>query len=463
MYLRNTATTLGLLALLLPMIGCDPDPKDTPKPALTLQTTGTKESESCEIPSQWITDGIPDPSILARNSKFDSFCDFHTWSWNAFLWSMEETDGVLRFETFPTQEQTIRGSFDAKAKPKMLTLQPRAAKRDHPIDSVAQAGTLGILVAQNSRGVYYSQHVNPQMYNQIIKDNWNNAKGLIDESPQALFDIGNIEYKAAWAIVDDNFSVPGAYTRKASIPLLATVVVNGVPTITVPPNPTYVEEEVALIGLHVVGWVNEHSEAIWASFSPDMIAPVVPTDAKGNPTIRADDPVSADGTPFYAANTKLSDCNQTQVPIQKLNDATQEFALVSQVCQVYATGTIGGTTTPNGQTIEALNTSAASTLPKDWAAATYTEIGAVWSKSDKSMPDKLNSTFQDALVGSDVLSNPVIETFTQTDVAQQNCFSCHNSLQFQPSDPSIPPLHASMLNLSHFLMQIYVDTYQPTK
>ena len=60
------------------------------------------------------------------------------------------------------------------------------------------------------------------------------------------------------------------------------------------------------------------------------------------------------------------------------------------------------------------------------------------------------------LEGSTVLSNPVIETFTQTDIGQDNCFACHNSLQYQPTTPSMQPLHASMLNLSHILLQVYV-------
>ena len=431
-------------------------------PALALQATSVgAQQKSCEIPPEWISKGIPDPSKLAKGSPFNSFCDFHQWSWNAFLWSMEETDGVLRFETFPTPEQTIEGSFDAKAEPEILTLQLRPGKGDHPIDSVAQAGTLGILVAQNNRALYYSQYVNPQMYKQIIKDNWNNAEGLIKEKPNARFDIGNIEYKAAWAIVDDSFPVPGAYTRKAMIPQLANVEVNGVKTITVPADPTYVEEEVALIGLHVVGWVHQHSEAIWATFSPTGIAPVVPLGKDGVPALNPGDPVSGVSTPFYAAGTTLGDCNQTQVPVQTLDESTQKLSQVTQVCWQYDAGSILPKDAENRVTIEALNASAAKVLPGDNAAKDYGEVGAVWSKSDKSMPDKLNTTFQDALIGSTVLSNPVIETFTQTDVAQDNCFACHNSLQFQPSDPKIPPLHASMLNLSHFLTQIYVDTYKP--
>lgn len=424
--------------------------------AMVLQPEAANAADSCEIPQDWISDGIPDPAVLAKGSDFGSFCDFHTWAWNAFLWSMEETGGVLRFETFPTQEETIAGSYTAGARDGTPVLKLRPGKSDHPIDSVAQAGTQGLLVAQNNRAVYYSQHVNPQMYNQIINDNWNTAEGLKSEDPDALFDVGNIEYKVAWAVVGDGFDVPGAYTRTAKIPLLETVEVNGVPTITVPADPSFASARVALIGFHVVGWVNEHSEAIWASFSPTGIAPVVPQDGSIKPT----DPVSKTSTPFYAADTLLSDCNQTQVPLQTLDESTQKLGLATQVCQIYAQGTLTSDPQGNVQAIQQINDSAASVLPAGNPGRSYEEVGAVWSKPDSSMPDKLNTTFQDALVGSTVLSNPVIETFTQTDVAQDNCFACHNSLQFQPTDPTIPPLHASMLNLSHFLMQIYVDTYQ---
>lgn len=424
--------------------------------ALAAHPAGASQ-DTCEIPQAWITDGVPDPSILAANSEFDSFCAFHIWAWNAFLWSMEETDHGLRFETFPSQAQTIDGSAGNGNTAERPQLKLRTAKTDHPIDSIAQAGTQGLLVAQNKRAIYYSQYVNPQMYNQIQKSDWNNAAGLAKASPDARFDIGNIEYKAAWAVVDDTFTVPGAYTREASIPLLDVRKVDGVPTIAVPANPTYVTAEVALIGLHVVGWVKDHSEAIWASFSPAGIAPVVPQDGSVGPS----DPVSTTGTPFYAANTPLADCNQTQVPVQTLDVASQRFGLATQACQIYGEGTLPGGNKDNVAAIQQLNASAAQSLPSSSSAKGYEEIGAVWSQSDSKMPDKRNTTFQDALVGSTVLSNPVVETFTQTDKAQDNCFACHNSVQYQPIDPAIPPLQASLLNLSHFLLQIYVKTFEP--
>ena len=118
----------------------------------------------------------------------------------------------------------------------------------------------------------------------------------------------------------------------------------------------------------------------------------------------------------------------------------------------------------NNKSVNQVNASAAQLVPAGLPAAGYSEVGAVWSNIDDEnewsliKEKKLNVTFQNQLTGSTVLSNPVIETFTQTQLGEDNCLACHNSLQFQPSNPDIDPLKPSMLNLSHFLMQIYVDT-----
>lgn len=423
---------------------------------LALGGMASAQSKDCEAPADWFTGGIPDPKVLAEDADFfDNLCAFHTWSWNAFLWLMQEQGAAPRFESFPTLEQVIAGSFDPAAPaPEMATLRLRVAKNDHPIDSVAQAATPGILVDQNGRAVYYSQYVNPQMYDQIIKDNWNTAAGLEAESPDAEFDNGNIELKAAWKIVGPNETADYAYTRKALLPPVVNETVNGVTVIRVPESleeDDYMTETVALVGFHVVGWVAGHSEAIWATFSPPGIAPVVPDGQTSGP-------VSLAKTPFYAANTFLSDCNQTAVPIQVLHQDSQLFRVKTEACQIYAGGTLPTASAPNDNraTIDRLNASVTAQLPAGTLAGKYMEIGAVWSVADKPGVSKVNSTFQDALIGSDVLSNPVIETFTQTMIGQDNCFGCHNSIQYQPSDPSIPALQASMLNLSHIILEAYI-------
>lgn len=418
----------------------------------------------CSIPKSWATDGVPDPITLAQG-EFNSFCAFHLWSWNAFLWMMDKSDASVRFEAFPTGQETIDESFSVSEPHTAPTLRLRAAKGDHPIDDIAQAGTLGLLVTPNKRAVYYSEHVNPRMYEDIVSQDWNSAKGLAAAPDTAQFAVGDIELKAAWAVVDDDHQVPGAYTRKAEIPLLVNVPHQGITTVTIPPDPTYVEAEVALIGLHVVGWVNGHSEAIWATFTPRGIAPLARPDAA---PMRA---VSLTSTPVYKAGTPAADCNQEAIPVQSFDESTQLFSISTQVCQVYRNGSFymssetssadAKNIKSNNEAIDQLNASVLTVMPDTNLGRTYIEVGAVWSNADDpKMPDaKINVDFQDALVGSQVLSNPVIETFTQTDVGQHNCFSCHNSLQFQPNKPTIVPLQPSRLNLSHFLMQIYVDTF----
>jgi hypothetical protein len=455
--------------------------------------SSTNSPGNCAAPAEWFTGTVPDPGIhAAEGTKFASLCDFHTWSWNAFLWLMEEKDGALRFESFPTIDQVLDGTYDPMAKPAAtVALNLRTAKSDHPINSIAQAATPGILVDQAGRAVYYSQYVNPQMYDQIRGANWFNAVGIMNSSPYDTFSVGNIELKASWQVVPDAASAGYAYTRPASIPRVAKMKVDGVETFGVPSDPAdrvHDTVTVALVGFHVVGWVAGHSEAIWASFSPPGIAPVVPD----NPVAG---PVSPTGTPFYKAGATLADCNQTAVPIQSLEEDSQTFSVRTNACQIYAQGTLptdgdGSKVNANRVIIEQLNDSVASQLSAGSVAGLYHEIGAVWSISDftawcntqpsdppieackpslnrpteipKDSPEiagKLNTTFQDQLKGSNVLSNPGIETFTQTTISQENCFGCHNSMQYQPTVAKIPALQASMLNLSHIIISAYVNTY----
>jgi len=434
--------------------------------ATTINVANADEPKDCTLPSNWFDNpngnDIPDPAILAWEINSQTKCQFHQWSWNAFLWAMQDMgDNLLRFETFPTMEETVNANWDPDAKREEIKLNLRVGKADHPIDSVAQAGTTGILVAQNNYPVYYSQHINPQMFEDITERGWTTANGIASAPQNSLFEIGDVEYKAAWAVVSSEDDIPGAYTRMASIPELTATTIAGTYTIGVPKNPIYNTELVALIGLHVVGWVNGHSEAVWASFSPKEIASIVgQTDADRDPSHVVTDTAG----PFIAAGTTVADCNQTQNPVQRLNDDGQTLKLTTQVCQMFENGDRLPQDQTNNNSVNQVNASAAELVPSGLQASGYSEVGAVWSNKDDRnewpliQKEKLNVTFQNQLTGSTVLSNPVIETFTQTQVGADNCLTCHNSLQFQPSNPSIDPLKPSMLNLSHFLMQIYVDT-----
>ncbi len=56
----------------------------------------------------------------------------------------------------------------------------------------------------------------------------------------------------------------------------------------------------------------------------------------------------------------------------------------------------------------------------------------------------------------------MIETFTQNVQSENNCFSCHNTLMYNPSDPSIPPLQGTNINLSHIILEAYVANQPKT-
>jgi len=448
-------------------------------------------TDPCSIDADWLSSPVPDPETLATGDNFQNACGFLRWSWNAFLWAMEDVDGVARFETLPDVENVINGDYTAPS-PDLPTLKLRLSKSNHPIEGVAQAATPGILVDQNGRAVYYSQYVNQQMYDQIIAQNWNTYDGLRAAPDTERFQDGNTEFKAAWKIVGESDDVTGLYVRQALVPRLeqttsATGVTTIAPIASDDPD-AYMTETVALVGLHVVGWVYGHSEAIWATFSPPNLAPIAP-----QPLPAPDTVLSEVSTLFYAGGTAFSDCNQAATPIQELQHDSQTFAVMTNACQIYAYGfptpkdeleafQSGIIVTP----IVEINHSAGEGDPKAYAPQNYQLLGATWTISDwraycdwlddpGSEPDcaqdssrtaidkpeqiigKLNNTLLDMTSGSTLLSNPLIETFTQITQSQNNCLSCHNSMQYQPSERAIEPLQGSMLNTSHIILQAYVS------
>jgi hypothetical protein len=86
-------------------------------------------------------------------------------------------------------------------------------------------------------------------------------------------------------------------------------------------------------------------------------------------------------------------------------------------------------------------------------ARSYFEVGVIWTNGDL----QPNNDQQAHRLGSTLLNNSVIETFTQNVQSDNNCFSCHNTLMYNPSDPSIQPLQGTNINLSHIILEAYID------
>ncbi len=407
---------------------------------------------ACAAPATWFpSTQTPKPN---PNVDFDSFCAFHQWSWQSFLWLTQmDGNGKMRFESFPTPQEVIVG-IESTVDDTLL-LRPRTTKSDRvpeSLNEINQAGQGGILVDQQGRVIYYSQYVNPEMFTDIVSQGWNLPSVLNSMPPTVQFKTSDVELKAAWKIVSPGEDVRGLILRKAQVDKLVNR--NGAIT-TDPSQPLNVQ--VAFVGFHIVGWVKGHPEAIWSTFEYRNNAPDYA------PSQSTDKPVSDRDWLFYRAGSKAIECNQLNSATLKLDEATQKLAPVTQVCRQFPFGMVAGSTEPNNDVpnlaaITELNASVLKQLESGTLLKNYFEVGAEWTTGITNPPTFVpNSTLQSTLVGSKFLANSVIETFNQQVQSQNNCFACHNTMMFNPVDPKVQPMQGTDISLSHIILRAYLD------
>ena len=447
--LDGAAAAVALIAGALLLTGCAPaaEKPAAERPAAEGAPTVAADATTCAAPAEWFPASQttpPDPNI-----DFDSFCKFHQWAWQSFLYLTQTEDGgALRFETFPTNHDVVTGTrAEASGGLKLKVRGRKTDDPDDPFDAINQAGRGGVLVDQNGRAVYYSQYVNDAMFDEIVQKSWNDPAILETIPPQTVFATGDVELKVSWKILSGDDDPSGFFARKATIDKLINT------DDGIKPDPaSQLEVAVALVGFHVVGWVNGHSEAIWATFEHNDNAP----DFAANQSPSA--PVSDRNWTFYAANTPAIDCNQASTTDMTLDEATQVLSPVTQACRQYPFGMAADTPPDDGnlKAIQELNRSVREQLEAGSTLRNYFEVGAIWT-NPQPPPLEPDSSLQDVLVGSTLLSNATIETFTQTVRSENNCFSCHNTEMYNPTDFKIAPLQGTNLNLSHIILEAYVE------
>ncbi|MEI9994475.1 MAG: hypothetical protein WDM91_07770 [Rhizomicrobium sp.] len=407
-----------------------------------------------DAPCLAIEKWFPHPKTRPPNSKgFPSApnnCDFHQWSWNAFLWLTQDVKGQPRFETMPADGvETPAGVLNP--------LIGRAAKATE-LNLVQQAGPDGIMVDLQGHPIYYSIH-SDKTFGAFVKTN-----GLLDPAklrafdPNTSFPVDTLTLKAAWKVVEAGEDTSGFYTRRAKIALLATK--NGQIVVT---NKTKTVK-VALIGFHVAGTVNGHPEMIWATFEQMQNAPDLP---KAVDQMAPNDIVSDKSWTFYTANTPFKTCNVNSAGAGalKLDAAAQTLSPVTQVCRIIP---YGGGAASNIANIKTLNDSVHKTLTGVWN--NYFEVGAIWfNRADALKPDctfqpgALQCSTTPILTGSTQLSNATVETFTQAQSAQNNCFACHNTVQVTSPNTTMPSLPGKNVDISHVLIDAYFNPTPKTK
>jgi hypothetical protein len=390
-------------------------------------------------------------------------CNFHQWSWEAFVWATalikDPASGtsVPRFMTLATPADLLDKSDTAgETRPRPLTLAARS-ETFHGVTGFSEgAGAIveadgNMLVAQNGYPVYASVHMNPS-YFYTARKNLIATGGYQSEPVGSSFNVGAAVFKATWLRLDSGQAPPaGAYTTQAQVPVLETKVTPGLVTIQ-PVAGKFVTVTVALIGLHVVGQTDNHPEFLWGTFEHKMNSPVTP-DNTFTPSPTTSDP---NNYTLYKANTPFSQVNNAfDPPDLKLDATTQKLTPVTNAVLENQTG--GENQTDGPGNVIAINSSAQSSVaaftpPAQAVFANYNLVGTVWMAPNTY---NLNSD-QTSAVGSVNLTNATAETFVQNAVNTPisgviNCFSCHNagSYSFQPPPPA--KLQNRLIALSHVL------------
>lgn len=387
-----------------------------------------------------------DPALGAGN------CGFHQWSWQMFLWLTQvQPDGRLRFVDMPPPSAIAPigaapvTSYADRPKSKLrLTAALATVEGTGPFGEFQQAGSGpdGVLIGRNGRVAYYSQHINDAYYNFVTKDNLLNTYANYQSqggqpakvNPNTVFPPGALELKAAWRVIEPGEPTQGFYTSEAEVDALMQP---GGPGTEIKVNRTSppLTATVALVGLHVVGIVDNHPEFIWATFEHKDNTPDLPPGSL--PTT----PVSNKDFTFYTANTTV----ENSQPFKGSVPLTLSGQKVSPVTNAYRLHPWGGPT--DLSLVQSLNDSVHQKLGSDPIWTNYNEIGAVWL-----IPGGLKPNINPVgiAVGSTQLENSVIETFRQA--KDQNCFACHETTRqgaTSGNGPSIPPTN---LNISHALM-----------
>lgn len=449
----------GLFLIAQPVLAQSPSPSSTSSPCPSPMTCPNRFgwAEGLIGANAGPTSAFPvnDTAIKTVNKvAHPDDCDFHEWSWEAFVWATAiGSDGRARFTTLHNADELFGNKAAAAAGkgPKPLALKPRdlkskGAPQARSGDEAAQAGG-GLIVDQNGQIVWYSTHMNDAYFN-FVKAN--SGANYAKVSPTTNFPVGAAVFKASWKIVGAGDDTTKFYTEDSVVPILVPNPCGGV---MVDPSGKTRPAKVALVGLHVVGVTVNHPEFLWATFEQNNNAPDLPAGVDPNSST----PVSSSGFTFYAANTAANKCNlragQGGAPQLQLTDPVkQTVSPITNIFRMYATGNACPARTTD---INAVNTASQGALaqaatarppsPKETIWANYKLIGTLWLNANTLKPNDPNMVAEG--IGSVSLANSTLETYFQG--AQISCFMCHNTQG--PFAMPTPPARALNINISHVI------------
>lgn len=401
----------------------------------TGQTGPPPDPQCATAPASWFsgpTTPAPNDYGPFVDTTTTTDCDFHLWSFQKFLSLTRSSNGIAPFEGL------VQVSNDLDSLGPVLKLS-----------DVSQAGTQGTLYDKRNRPVYYSIFVNRQMYDFQKKNLVLFASHIRQNKDTVLApgDTVNINTLKQFGLDTLNYPV-GAFEVKASWILTASLGTDSVnyyiTNAQVTSGGLIFPKRVALLGMHIVGKVDNHPELVWATFEHDGLAPDYDWSTGKDTTTKM---VSANDYLFYTKNTPVNGCpmnNNATTP------STPQFSSVFNMFRYGMPESFVSNFVPshrdsvNNANIAALNRSVKRNLDSinstPWNHYFYK--GAMWL--DDPTPavfapgnDSLGSIYNPFLRGSRAISNITMETFAQVNFSGNytsgsiNCFACHGTVDFK--------------------------------
>ncbi|NRA93977.1 MAG: hypothetical protein HRU26_15090 [Psychroserpens sp.] len=404
-------------------------------------------------------EGAGSPFALVGGKDTSTNCDFHRWSWQKFLYLTQKEKKSDALVMFGDDFYQVNNSMGIYWEPSENLLKPKKLKKALTLvledyTQAAEGGTGGVLYTKvGDLPVYYSIHVNKTFLKSAMAAKEAKEEGGLRED--AKFLVGSVELKISWIEVEQLKNLGGIYTDqyiKEHFYITNSIIRED--------NKVVDDRDmkVAMLGMHVVGIVQEHPEFIWATFEHALSAPDYytgnPTDDENQNLYDKNKVVSSEnGFIFYRKGSEGKDCALAYHPSDESNTNTcrlYEFGVPRGL--PYAGGTDNYSATKeqkerdlkNYLNIVSINNSVSSQQSNESIWSNYFYSGAIWLSTqdyDFSRGIKGNvvgSQANESLRGSLAVSNITMETFVQTNkdpnnsntdlnkLKVNNCFTCHN-------------------------------------
>ncbi|MEZ4817223.1 MAG: hypothetical protein R2776_04540 [Flavobacteriaceae bacterium] len=400
------------------------------------------ETPSCNCEPSWFPHTQTPAPEEGKGSPFDTTsttnCIFHQWSWQKFLYlTKPDTNGKPLF---------LNNLIQVDSKMDVIVQQAGASL---VLADTAQAGSQGVLRSnpafttnETSFTVFYGIFIDSTLQKAAQQFKTELLNGTLPANNSASFPVGSLEMKSSWIAVE---ALSESDQKEYFITEAAILQKDG----------SYLNTSVALLGMHVVGVVENHPEFIWATFEHNDMTPLMDWNSLT---------ASSESNLLFFAEGAASNLDGISWTGKTPKVANQAYTLFQYgVPKVKGNGYLSTSQAEplNVDNINSINACVANTLNDVWNNYFYN--GSLWINMDGKTPQEqvallislsgnlANSAPGDATRGSVNAANSTMETYVQTGASALDsisvaslvsCFSCHNAENFSAGKP-VSPLYIS--------------------